>query len=173
MENVPELITEVVLTFSPAAGSAPVVVTATDPDGEGVQDIEVNGPVNLAAGQSYSLTLELFNGLAAPGSPGYDITGEIDGEADEHLFFFGWTGAVFSDPPGDGNIDARSGEVNYNDSDAGGLPLGLSTSWTAASSAGGGSLRILLKHQPGTKSATSESTDGETDLDLSFDVTVN
>jgi hypothetical protein len=172
-ENVPELITQVTLTFTPVSGGTAVTATATDPDGDGVQDIEVDGPVNLTAGQSYTLTLELVNGLATPGSPGYDLTEEIDEEAEEHLFFFGWTGAVFSDPPGDGNIDARSGEVDYNDSDAGGLPLGLSTSWTAASTPGSGTLRIVLKHQPGTKSATSESTDGETDLDLSFDVTVN
>jgi hypothetical protein len=173
LENVPELITEVTLTFTPAAGGAAVTVTATDPDGEGVQDIEVDGPVNLTAGQSYTLTLELVNGLATPGSPGYDLTEEIDEEADEHLFFFGWTGVIFSDPSGNGNIDARSGEVNYNDSDDNRQPLGLSTSWTAASTPGSGTLRIVLKHQPGTKSATSESTTGETDLDLSFDVIVN
>jgi hypothetical protein len=173
LENVPELITQVTLTFTPVAGGAAVVVTATDPDGEGVQDIEVDGPANLTAGQSYTLTLELVNGLVAPGSPGYNITGEIDEEADEHLFFFGWTGAIFSDPSGDGNLDARSGDVNYNDSDDNGLPLGLSTSWTTASSPGSGTLRILLKHQPGTKSSTSESTTGETDVDLMFEVIVN
>ena len=48
-EDGPELITKATLTFTPNGGGAAVVVTATDAEGEGVQDIKVDGPINLAA----------------------------------------------------------------------------------------------------------------------------
>jgi hypothetical protein len=50
-----------------------------------------------------------------------------------------------------------------------GRPIGLTTSWTsAASSTTGKFFRVLLKHQPGIKSNSSTSIDGETDLDITF-----
>jgi hypothetical protein len=42
-ENVPELITKVILRFTPPGG-APVVVSATDPDGEGSQNLQIDEP---------------------------------------------------------------------------------------------------------------------------------
>jgi hypothetical protein len=167
-EDVPELITKVTLTFTPTVGD-PVVVTATDPDGEGVQDVQVDGDIKLAATKSYSLSLTLANGLVKPSDPEYDVTEEVEEESDEHIFFFSWTNNIFSDPVGDGNIDRRSDPLNYEDEDVNGLPLGLETFWTAGAVASG-DFRIMLKHQPDLKSATSESGVGETDLDLTFRV---
>jgi hypothetical protein len=171
-ENTPELITKVELTFSPAGGGDDIVVTATDPDGGGVQPIATDGPIELEAGTTYTLTIGLYNELLAPTEEGYDITEEVEAESDEHLFFFAWTNNVFSDPAGNGNIDTRSDDVNYEDEDGNSLPLGLATSWTAASAAADGTFRIVLKHQPGLKSAVSTAADGETDLDLTFDINV-
>jgi len=169
-EDVPELITKVTLTFSPAVGE-PVVITATDPDGEGVQDVQVDGAIKLAATERYSLSLTLANGLVKPSDPQYDVTEEVAAEGDEHIFFFSWTNDIFSDPAGNGNIDNRADEVNYQDEDTNGLPLGLETIWTAGA-ASSGEFRVVLKHQPDLKSATSESGIGETDLDLTFEVNV-
>ena len=171
-EDTPELITEVALIFTPTGGGASVVATATDPDGEGVQDLVVDGPIDLVAGTQYVLTLELVNSLVPVGQPGHSITDEVAEEGQEHMFFFGWTGNVFQTPSGDGNIDNRSDEVDYIDMDAGGLPLGLLTTWTSASAAGSGTFHLILKHQPGSKTTTSGSTVGETDLDLTFTVNV-
>lgn len=171
-EDAPEMITKVTLVFTPASGPA-VVVTATDPDGEGVQDIQTDGPINLDPSTSYTLTIELINDLAKPGEEGYDIGLEVAEEADEHMFFFGWEGPLFSSPEGDGNIDARSGAVNYIDEDVNGLPLGLETDWTTAASAASGKFRVVLKHQPDLKSETSGSNVGESDLDIEFDVNVD
>ena len=172
-EDAPELITEAVLTFNPTTGGGTtVVVTATDPDGEGVQDISADGPINLQAGVQYVLTIELHNTLAGIGQPGYNITDEVEEEGEEHLFLFSWTGPVFQIPTGDGNIDNRADAVSYADLDDGGLPVGLITTWTTAGSAGAGTFRILLKHQPGLKTSTSGSTIGETDLDLTFTINV-
>lgn len=171
-EDVPELITQAKLTFTPSGGGVPVEVTATDPDGEGVQDIEVDGAINLAAGVTYTLTIGLINGLADPGSEGYDIGKEVEEEGDEHMFFFAWTGNVFADPAGNGNIDNRGDAVNYADEDESGFPIGLMTTWTAGPSSSG-TFRVVLKHQPDLKTSTSSVDVGETDLDITFEVSVN
>ena len=171
-EDVPELITKATLTFTPAGGGTPITVSATDPDGEGVQDIQVDGAINLAANTTYALTLGLINELAEPSSPEYDIADEVEEEGDEHMFFYSWTGDVFSDPAGNGNIDNRADAVNYDDEDDNSLPIGLTTTWTTAAS-GSGLFRLVLKHQPDLKTATSDINTGETDLDVEFEVNVN
>jgi len=171
-ENVPELITKVILRFTPPGG-APVVVSATDPDGEGSQNLQLDGPINLIKGTSYTLTIELINGLYNVGEDGYDITKEVREEGDEHQLFFSWSDGVFSSPTGTGNINS-TGTVNYQDEDDNGRPIGLTTSWTsAASSSTGNSFKVLLKHQPGIKSNSSTSVDGETDLDITFPLNIN
>lgn len=171
-EDTPELITKATLTFTPTGGGTAVVVSATDPDGEGVQDIAVDGPINLAAGTQYVLTIDLINALVPVGQPGYSITEEVEEEGAEHMFFFSWTGAVFQTPAGDGNIDNRADAVSYVDLDTNGQPIGLITTWTSAGATATGSFRIILKHQPESKTSTSGSSVGETDLDLTFVVNV-
>ncbi|MEQ8361708.1 MAG: hypothetical protein RH948_02505 [Cyclobacteriaceae bacterium] len=171
-EDVPELITKATLTFTPAGGGTPVTSSATDPDGEGVQDIEVDGPINLTAGTTYTLTVSLINELADPTDEEYNITEEVEEEGDEHMFFYAWTNDVFSDPSGNGNIDNRADDVNYEDEDDNGQPLGLTTSWTAGS-ASTGTFRVVLKHQPDLKTDTSDANTGESDLDVIFTINVN
>ena len=175
-EDVPELITKVSLTFTPSGGGTEIVVTATDPDGEGVQDISVDGPVNLNPAETYILTLSLINELANTTDPEYNISAEVEEEGDEHMFFFSWTNNVFANPSGDGNIDNRSDPVNYtgatNSLDANNLPLGLTTTWTTATGSSTGNFRVLLKHQPELKTDTSGSGVGETDLDITFTINI-
>jgi hypothetical protein len=170
-EDAPELITKVTLTFTPNGGGETVVVSASDPDGDGIQSIAADGAIVLQQNQTYILNLSLFNELADPTSPQYNITAEVEEEGDEHLFFFAWTNNLFSAPSGDGNIDDRRHALDYQDTD-GANPIGLITQWHTISSASNGKFTILLKHQPGSKSATSTSADGETDLDLTFDLEV-
>ena len=171
-ENIPEAITKATLTFTPAGGAA-VIVTATDPDGDGPLPRTLSGPVNLVKNVSYTLKITLINELAKPTDPEYDITEEVEEEADEHMFFFAWTNNTFSNPTGNGNVDNRSDAVNYVDTDTKGLPLGLETSWTTINASGNGTFRVILKHQPDLKSATTTSNDGESDLDVTFNLTVN
>lgn len=172
-ENTPELITEVTLTFTPVGGGSVVEAIATDKDGEGVQELTVDGPIDLEAGATYTLTIELINGLVDPTEDEYDITAEVREEGHEHMFFFGWTNNVFSDPAGNGNIDTRADDVNYTDEDDNELPIGLRTRWTAAESSASGTFRVMLKHQPKKKTATSTSATGESDIDLTFTVNVD
>jgi len=171
-EDTPELITKVTLTFTPANGDPAIIVTASDPDLGGLQDIIVDDEIDLKSQTRYALTIRLINELAKPSEPAYNIAAEVSEEGDEHMFFFGWTGNVFSAPGGNGNIDNRSDEVNYEDTDDNGLPLGLETTWTT-SEASTGTFRIILKHQPELKSATSSSDTGETDLDIQFEIKVS
>jgi hypothetical protein len=176
-EDTPELITKATLNFMPEGGGTVVVATATDPDGEGVQDIVVDGPVDLSAGTTYVMSITLINELAEPSDPEHDITGEVEEEGDEHMFFFSWTNNVFSDPTGNGNIDNRNDPVNYSGGstsmDVNNRPLGLITTWTASASSATGSFRVVLKHQPELKSDISDSNTGETDLDITFTINVN
>jgi hypothetical protein len=168
-----EAITKATLTFTPTTGDA-VIATATDPDGTGSQKIASDGIVNLMKGTTYVLTIALTNELAAPGTSGYDVSKEVENEGDEHQFFFAWNG-LFSDPVGTGNIDDKTGTVNYsggsNSKDKNGLALGLTTTWTTASTPGfGRDFRVLLKHQPNLKSVNSNADTGETDLDVVFTI---
>lgn len=176
-ENVPELITRATITFTPSGSSGTsVVVTATDPDNIGAQDIKVDGPINLMKGTSYTLTIQLVNGLYKPTDGGYNVSKQVEEEGEEHQFFFSWNAGLFSNPVGDGNIDNPNDPVNYGSSiDKNGRPVGLTTTWTTAStpSTGSNSFRILLKHQPDIKSGTSTSADGESDLDLAFLININ
>jgi hypothetical protein len=173
LEEVPEMITEVTLVFKTDNGSTTVSVTAEDPDGDGPQDMIIGYPVDLTAGKEYTLDILLSNGLA---SPPVDISAEVAAEGTDHMFFFEWSDDLFSDPAGNGNIDNRADPVNYVGeyaTDANGLPLGLGTEWTTGAEVASGQFRVMLKHLPGLKTATSGSDVGETDIDVVFDVVVH
>jgi hypothetical protein len=175
-EDVPELVTRATLTFTPEDAGDVIVVSATDPDGDGIHPIVIDGDIRLASNKTYILTLTLSNTLVAESDPAYDITGEVAEEGDEHMFFFGWTNDVFSNPEGDGNIDDRAGVVQYTGGDyamdENGLPLGLTTTWTTSATNREGTFDVILKHQPGIKTVNSGSDIGETDLMLSFPIII-
>ncbi len=172
-EDTPELVTKVTLTFTPSIGGSPVIVTATDPDNIGPQDIVADAPIALKLNTTYLLSISLINELADPLDDDYDIANEVLQEAGEHLFCFSWTGNSFSNPEGNGNIDNRADPIRYEDEDENGLPLGLSTTWTTATQViSAQTFRLVLKHQPGVKSATSTAQEGETDVDLEFELEI-
>ena len=159
-----EVITDVKLIFTSASGSA-VEATAQDPDGEGVQELQVKDAINLAANATYTLTFDIKNNLETPGE---DIGEEIKEEDDEHQIFFSFTNGAFTNPTGDGNIDNASDPINYNDQDANGNPVGLNTTWTTGTAQNDGSFVVKLQHQPGVKTSSSTATTGDTDFELTF-----
>ena len=173
-EDAPELITRVTLIFTPTDGNAAIEVSASDPDGEGVADILADNDIVLSGNKTYDLTVSLFNDLAGVNSPDYNIGNEVEEEGDEHLLLFGWMEGLFSTPSGNGNVDNRTDPVSYTDTDSKNLPLGLTTRWTttAAGLPAAGTFRVILKHQPGQKTAISGNSVGETDLDVTFTITV-
>ena len=168
-ENEVEVFTDVKLVFTPTGGGAAVEAAAKDPDGAGVQELQVLGAINLAANTSYTLTMVIENCLESPCEL---MNEEIEEEDDEHQFFFAFTNDAFTSPAGNGNIDSASDPINYNDSDGNGNSLGLNTSWTTGS-ASTGTFTVQLQHQPDVKTATSGSTDGDTDFALTFNLNIN
>jgi len=162
-EHEEEIITDIKLIFTPASGSV-VTARAQDPDGEGVQELQVLDAINLAQGTTYILTFEIMNNEETPGE---DIGEEILEEADEHQIFYSFTDGAFTDPNGNGNIDNASDPVNYGDSDANGNPVGLNTQWTTGL-ASSGTFTVRLQHQPDVKTSTSTANTGDTDFELTF-----
>jgi len=172
VEDVPETITTTRLTFTPEAGGNALTFEATDPDGDGPESVSLDEVV-LPANTAYTLTIEFFNELVPPTDEEYDITEEVEEEGDEHQIFFGWSDGLFASPTGDGNIGAgqQGDPVNYEDEDEDMRPIGLETTWTTGE-AGSGNFQVILKHQPDIKSDTSGSTDGESDIDYTFDIEI-
>ena len=168
-ENEVEVFTDVKLVFTPTGGGAAVEAAAQDPDGAGVQELQVLGAINLAANTSYTLTMVIENCLESPCEL---MNEEIEEEDDEHQFFFAFTNDAFTSPVGNGNMDNASDPINYIGYDGNGNPVGLNTSWTTGS-ASTGTFTVQLQHQPDVKTATSGSTDGDTDFALTFNLNIN
>lgn len=166
-----EVITDVALVFTNDANPMDVVrATAEDPDGIGAMPLEVQTePIVLSANTSYTLTYEIFNNLETPGE---DIGEEILDEDDEHQFFFSFTADAFTSPAGNGNIDNAADPLNYDDMDDNNNPVGLSTSWATGSGVTGGTFTVRLQHQPDIKTGDTGANDGDSDLDLTFNLEI-
>ncbi|MDH5608203.1 MAG: hypothetical protein OEY56_01880 [Cyclobacteriaceae bacterium] len=164
--NEEEIVTDVILSFLAEGSVVPVTALAQDPDGEGSQGLVVVSHPVLVPNTTYTLSIEVKNSLANT-----NITDEIVAEGHEHMFFFAFADGLFSNPAGVGNVADRTQPVVYKDTDSQGLPVGLLTSWVTGSG-GSGAFRVLLKHQPGIKSATSTSVDGESDIDITWTLDV-
>jgi hypothetical protein len=167
-ENEVEVFTDVTLTFTNTADASDVVsASAQDPDGTGIQELQILDAITLAPDTEYTLTYEILNALNPADVE--DIGDEILEEDNEHQFFFSFTEGVFADPTGNGNTDTASDPRTYNDQDENGNPVGLSTTWTTSSTSfSGESFTVRLQHQPDVKTATTGSTDGDTDFALTF-----
>jgi hypothetical protein len=167
-ENEVEVFTDVTLIFTNTADNSDVVrASAQDPDGTGIQELQILDAITLAADTEYTLTYEILNALDPTDIE--NIGNEILEEDNEHQFFFSFTENVFANPTGNGNIDAAADPINYNDADENGNPVGLSSAWTTSSTASSGaSFTVRLQHQPDVKTATSGSNDGDTDFALTF-----
>ena len=168
-ENEVEVFTDVKLVFTPTVGGAAVEAAAQDPDGAGVQELQVLGAINLAANTDYLLSMMIENCLEDPCE---DMNEEIAEEAEEHQFFFAFTNDAFTSPAGNGNMDNASDPINYIGYDGNNNPVGLNTNWTTGS-ASTGTFTVQLQHQPDVKTATSGSTDGDTDFALNFNLNIN
>ena len=174
VENEEEVITDVKLVFTNVSDSTDKVeARAQDPDGEGVQELQILDTIRLDVSKTYQLSFEIFNNLETPGE---DIGEEIEEEDDEHKIFYSFSNNAFTSPAGNGNIDNSSDAVNYDDFDGNGNPVGLLTTWTtpAIPLVTGSTFTTRLQHQPdGIKTSTSTANDGDTDFDLTFVLEIN
>jgi hypothetical protein len=171
--NENEVITTVILKFTPTSGTA-VTATFNDADGDGGMAPTID-PVNLSAG-NYTLSVQFQNRLV---SPPEEITEEVNGEHDVHLLLFTGTAVV---GPATTNTTGPLMQ-SYADMDGNGLPIGLSNNIVA--SAGTGQLTVTLRHmppeEPPVKSASTvmevktggfDAIGGSTDAQVNFVVTV-
>lgn len=156
--NEEELITSLNYILTPTDSGTAITLSFKDLDGDGGTDPIIAGGT-LAANQTYTGTLELLNETE---SPAESISKEIEEEEEEHQFFF--------------LSDILGLNITYNDEDADGNPIGLSSTLTTGEAASG-SITIILRHEP-DKSATgvaegdSTNAGGETDIEVTFPVDV-
>jgi len=150
-----EVITTMTITLTPGNDGEVITLMTQDLDGDGPDAPVVTVSGNLATGTTYTGAITLLNELEDPAE---DITEEIEEEAEEHQFFFTSTNDGVS--------------ITYNDDDSNGNPLGLDFT-LSTTDAGTTSFTVVLKHEP-TKpnDGTSEGAGGSTDIEETFDLTI-
>lgn len=148
--NEEELITSVELRFVETGTANAMVVAFRDPDGEGGNPPTAFEEIVLKPNTAYTCEVSFLNESVSPAD---DITAEVEEEGEDHEVFYIVSGAGIT--------------ITRTDVDAGGLPLGLISTWQTAD-ASSGTVRVVLKHKPGIKAAGDAVTKGDTDIDLNF-----
>jgi hypothetical protein len=151
--NEEELITTVGVLVLENGTSNEQLFSFRDPDGEGGSPPIAFDSIIIDANKTYTVAIGF---LDESKSPAKDITEEISEEAADHQIYY----------------EPRNGvaiNVSGLDTDPSGLPLGLISTWNAGAP-GKGSMRITLKHKPGSKAAGDPVTKGETDVEVEFGV---
>lgn len=158
--NEEEVITTVTVTLTD--GTDTIVLSSYDADGEGSgAPVVTTTGGNLKQNKTYNGTIELLNQME---NPAENITQEVQQEGLEHQFFY--------------TINPSNlASFAYSDTDTNGNPIGIQFTMTTSGITGSGTVNFILKHQP-NKTATGVSTGditnagGSTDVDVTFDVTV-
>jgi hypothetical protein len=158
-ENEEEVITTMQLTFVPVGSGATVTYKFDDPDGPGGA-VATKDQIVLAPNKTYNVTLQLLNKTVTPAA---DITSEVAAEGQAHRFYYA--------PSGGSNIT-----VSGLNNDAGGIPLGITSTWTTGAAATG-TIRVVLRHYPGNppNKAAADDVDNSkssTDVEVVFDTRV-
>lgn len=153
--NEEELITTLKLILTEDGTSNVSTFQFVDLDGAGGNAPTVDQIV-LEAGKTYHGRIILLDQTKSPED---SISNEVGEEADAHQFFY--------------TVSSANLTVSYTDFDTHGVPLGLYPDLVTGT-AGTGTLKITLKHQPDQKptSGTGDSSIGETDVEVTFDVTI-
>lgn len=148
-----EQITTVTYVLTPTtAGGSTATVTWRDTDGTGGNAPTI-GTLNLRPNTTYTGAITLLDETKTPVA---NITDEVAKESDEHLFIYTGTPASLLN-------------ITRTDRDAKNLEIGLATR-VVTTAAGSGTLKVTLRHQPGSKDGSA--TPGDTDIEVTFPVTV-
>lgn len=148
-----EVITTLIYTLTDGNDVITLSYLDLDPNDTVEGTYTVSG--NLTANTQYVGAITLLN--ATDDDPEH-IQEEIEEEAEEHEFFY--------------STDISDLAITKTDEDADGNPVGFTTTLTTGA-AGDGTLTITLLHEP-TKpnDGTVADAGGSTDIEVSFDVTV-
>lgn len=158
-DNESELITTVKLKFT--EGGTARTFTFRDLDGAG-GNAPVIDNIILNNGRTYTMEIEVLD--ESNPAKAVDITKEIAEEADEHQFFF------------TGSAVANLLTITYDDRDRNNRPVGLKNR-IATRSTGTGQLTVTLRHElnkaaSGVANGQIANAGGETDIEVTFNVTV-
>ena len=155
--NEEEVITTLNVILIPEGGdvSNAITLNSRDLDGEGPNDAVVTISGDLQAGTTYNGTITLLNETETPAE---NITEEVAEENLEHQFFYTIGGS----------LDATT---TYADTDANGNPLGILFTITAGS-ASTGNITFTLRHEPNKPNNGLSDAGGETDIAVTFGVTI-
>jgi hypothetical protein len=152
--NEEELITTLTVRLTDGDGAL-TTFKYVDLDGEGGDEAVVTVSGNLTANTTYSGEIELLNETE---SPAEDITEEVEEEADEHQFFYAASEGL--------NVT-----TTYDDEDGDGNPIGILFT-LATGEASSGTFTFTLRHEPTKPNTGIDNAGGETDIEVTFDVTV-
>ena len=151
--NEEEVITTLTVTLD--SGSDTVVMQYQDLDGDGPDAATVTVSGSLNANTTYDGSIVLLNETE---SPAENVTEEIEEEDLDHQFFY---------TVGSG-LDVAT---EYIDFDSAGNPLGLNFVLNTAGASSGG-LTFTLRHEPNKPNTGLDNAGGETDIEVTFDVSV-
>ncbi len=174
--NEEEVITTVILEFTPQLGGDALVFQWADPESDGSPVVD---PIALPDVGTYALSIRFLNELE---SPPEEITDEVAAEAEAHQVFV--TGEAVEGPATGSNPFALVQHA-YSDADANGYDLGLTNAITTLGT-GSAELVISLRHLPeegGEPTKTADlatrvasdgmaSIPGDTDVEVSFELEV-
>jgi len=151
--NEEEVITTLTVTLD--SGSDTVVMQYQDLDGDGPDAATVTVSGSLNANTVYDGSIVLLNETEMPAE---NVTVEVEEEDDEHQFFY---------TVGSG-LDVATEYANF---DGDGNPLGTMFVLNVGSASSGG-LTFTLRHEPNKPNTGLENAGGETDIEVTFDITV-
>ena len=153
--NEEEIITTFTATLVPQGGGTNVTLQSRDLDGDGPDAPVITVSGDLSASTVYNGSIIL---LDETDTPAEDITLEVEEEDIEHQFFY----------TVGGGLDVTAEYANF---DVNGNPLGTEfTLTTVAASAG--TLAFTLRHEPTKPNTGLADAGGETDIAVTFSVTV-
>ena len=156
--NEEEVITTLIVSLemiNGQSGSDTVVMQYQDLDGDGPDAATVTVSGSLSNNTAYDASIVLLNETEDPAE---NINEEIKEEDLDHQFFY---------TVGSG-LDVTT---EYNSFDSAGNPLGLDFYLVTAGASSGG-LTFTLRHEPNKPNTGLENAGGETDIEVTFDITV-
>lgn len=148
-DNDEELITTMILKFTPSTGGATTSFTFDDPDGPGGIAPSLDS-IRLDANKIYNVEVQLLNKTASPVD---DITLEVKNESEAHRFYF---------------LPSANVTIGNLDRDINGVSLGIKSTWTTTTT-GTGSIIVILRHyanNPPNKLEADNASDQKSDTDI-------
>ena len=148
-----EQITTIKLKFTEQGTSLENVFVVIDPDGDGPKPISKLDKIVLNPNKNYDFSIEILDETK---NPVESISDVIEIEKEEHLF-------IYTSNP------ASLLVFKITDKDDKNLPVGLKAT-VKTGSAGTGTLKVQLRHQPGVKDGTP--IPGSDDINQDFQVEI-